>query len=51
MVLVALDTDDKADESGKARMTWISNTILSTTHRMNPYTSGDTTTIGLNSKG
>lgn len=34
MELVALDTDDKADNSGKARMTWISKPIIET-HAMN----------------
>lgn len=34
MELVAFDTDNKADESGKARMTWISKTLI-TTHVMN----------------
>ena len=36
MQLVAFDTDDKADESGKAPMTWIMKDLLPTTHRMNP---------------
>ena len=36
MQLVAFDTDDKADGSGKAPMTWIMNDLLSTVHRMNP---------------
>ena len=34
MELVAFDTDDKADGSGKARMTWISRDLL-TNHVMN----------------
>ena len=34
MELVAFDTDDKADSSGKARMTWISKSIIET-HAMN----------------
>lgn len=42
MELVALDTDDKADNSGKARMTWISKSIIET-HRMNAT---NTTTDG-----
>ena len=41
MVLVAIDTDIKSDNSGTARMTWISNTLLATTHRWNPSLSGD----------
>lgn len=36
MQLVAFDTDDKADGSGKAPMTWIMKDLLKTTHRMNP---------------
>ena len=48
MVLVAKDTDDKADSSGKARMTWISNTLLSTTHRMNPSNNSGTSGTGGN---
>ena len=36
MQLVAFDTDDKADGSGKAPMTWIMKDLLPTTHRMNP---------------
>lgn len=35
MVLVAKNTDNKADGTGKARMTWVSNTILTTRHLMN----------------
>ena len=34
MQLVAMDTDDLADESGKARMTWISKSIIEN-HAMN----------------
>ena len=36
MQLVAFDTDDKADGTGKAPMTWIMKDLLLTTHRMNP---------------
>ena len=36
MQLVAFDTDDKADGTGKAPMTWIMKDLLPTTHRMNP---------------
>lgn len=35
MVLVAKDTDVKADNTGNARMTWISNTLLTTSQKMN----------------
>ena len=35
MVLVAKDTDNLADGSGKAHMTWISEQLLNTKHRMN----------------
>lgn len=37
MQLVAMDTDDLADESGKARMTWISKSIIEN-HKMNATT-------------
>ncbi len=36
MQLVAMDTDDLADGSGKAPMTWISEQLLATSKRMNP---------------
>ena len=36
MQIVAFDTDDKADGSGKAPITWIAEHILETSHRMNP---------------
>ena len=36
MQLVAFDTDDMADGTGKAPMTWIMKDLLTTTHRMNP---------------
>lgn len=35
MQIVAFDTDDLADNSGKAHITWICKDLLSTTHRMN----------------
>lgn len=35
MEIVAFDTDDKADGSGKAKITWISKDCLKTTHNMN----------------
>lgn len=40
MEIVAFDTDDKADGSGKAKITWISKDLLATTHRMNPNSNG-----------
>ena len=36
MEIVAFNEDDKADGSGKAKITWISKDLLKTTHRMNP---------------
>lgn len=36
MQIVAFDTDDLADGSGKAPITWIAKTLLATSHRMNP---------------
>lgn len=35
MEIVAFDTDDKADGSGKAKITWISKDLLPTAHAMN----------------
>lgn len=35
MEIVAFDTDDKADGSGKAKITWISKDLLKTTKNMN----------------
>lgn len=35
MEIVAFDTDNKADGTGKAGITWISKTLLNTTHAMN----------------
>ena len=49
MTIVGIDTDDLADNSGKAPITWISKQLLKTSHRMNPsYQSGTegTGTIG-----
>ena len=41
MTIVGIDTDDLADNSGKAPITWISKQLLKTDHRMNPpYQSG-----------
>lgn len=36
VVLVAMDKDDKADGTGKAATTWITEDLLKTSHRMNP---------------
>ena len=36
MEIVAFDEDDKADGTGKAKITWISKDLLVTTHKMNP---------------
>lgn len=49
MTLVGIDVDDLADGSGKAKMSWLSEELLATSHRMNPsYSSGveGTGTIG-----
>lgn len=46
MEIVAFDEDDKADGSGKAKITWISKTLLTTKHRMNPAKSGNTEGTG-----
>ena len=35
MTIVGIDTDDLADNSGKAPITWISKQLLKTDHRMN----------------
>ena len=35
MEIVAFDEDDRADGNGKAGITWISKTLLNTTHAMN----------------
>lgn len=43
MQIAAFDTDDLADGSGKAPITWIAKELLATTHRMNP--SNDTEAI------
>lgn len=36
MQIVAFDADDLADGSGKAPITWVSECLLKTSHRMNP---------------
>ena len=41
MEIVAFDSDDKADNSGKAKITWISKTLLNTTYRMVSSYTGD----------
>lgn len=49
MQIVAFDTDEKADDTGKAPITWIAKELLATQRRMNPpYTSktDGTGTIG-----
>lgn len=46
MEIVAFDTDDKADGSGKAKITWISKDLLPTTHRMNPARTANTEGTG-----
>ncbi len=38
--LVGIDVDNLADGSGKAKMTWLTEQLLNTTHRMNPDLSG-----------
>lgn len=43
VTLVGIDTDDLADGSGKAKMSWITEELLKTSHRMNPSRSGDST--------
>lgn len=40
MQIAAFDTDDLADGSGKAPVTWISRELLATSHMMNPSSSG-----------
>lgn len=41
MQIIAFDTDDLADGSGKAPITWLSEQLLATTHRMNPSRAGE----------
>lgn len=40
MQIAAFDTDDLADGSGKAPITWIAKELLATSHRMNPDVKG-----------
>lgn len=46
MQVVGIDTDDLADNSGKAPMTWISKQLLKTSHRMNPSSQSGTEGTG-----
>lgn len=47
MQIVAVNTDDLASGTGKAKYTWIAKELLATTHRMNPAnTSGEVGTGG-----
>lgn len=46
MTIVGIDTDDLADDSGKAPITWISKQLLKTDHRMNPTKQSGTSGTG-----
>lgn len=46
MQIAAFDTDDLADGSGKASITWIAKETLATDHRINPLLSGTTEGTG-----
>lgn len=46
MTIVGIDTDDLADNSGKAPITWISKQLLKTSHRMNPAKQSGTSGTG-----
>lgn len=46
MQIVAFDTDNLADNTGKAPITWISKELLASTHRMNPSKSAGTSGTG-----
>ena len=48
MEIVGIDVDDRADGQGKAGLTWISKTLLNTTHRMNPANDGGAIGTGAN---
>lgn len=48
MEIVAFNTDDKADGSGKAKITWISKDLLKTTRKMNPPASSGAIGTGAN---
>lgn len=41
MQIIAFDTDDLADGSGKAPISWLSEQLLATSHRMNPTIAGE----------
>lgn len=44
MEIVGIDTDDLADNSGKAPITWVSKQLLKTAYKMYPSSSGYTAT-------
>ena len=46
MTIVGIDTDDLADNSGKAPITWISKQLLNTDNRMNPTKQSSTSGTG-----
>ena len=46
MTIVGIDTDDLADNSGKAPITWISKQLLKTSHKMNPSKQSGTSGTG-----
>lgn len=46
MTIVSIDTDDLADNSGKAPITWISKQLLKTDYRMNPAKQSGTSGTG-----
>lgn len=46
MTIAGIDTDDLADNSGKAPITWISKQLLKTSHRMNPAKQSGTSGTG-----
>lgn len=48
MEIVAFDTDDLASGTGKAKITWISKTLLNRGHRMNPANDNDAVGTGGN---
>jgi hypothetical protein len=48
MEIVAFDTDDKADGTGKAKITWISKNLLKAYHQMNPANNNGAIGTGAN---
>ena len=46
MQIAAFDTDDLADGSGKAAITWVAKELLATYHRMNPMMQNETLGTG-----